>query len=118
MLHWATGARNHGFLSSLSFTMFFFAVVDATAARPSRSKLSASCKTAFLAPGSVNCPATSRACSRDLFRGSSPRAGSAAPRAARDSSLEGGGFEPSVPVIIRGAPEDFAAEGEQAGCCP
>ena len=33
------------------------------AARASRSKLSASSKTAFLAPGSVNCPATSRACS-------------------------------------------------------
>src|ERR1700720_3737242 len=33
------------------------------AARASRSKLSASSKTAFLALGSVNCPATSRACS-------------------------------------------------------
>src|SRR5215472_4049955 len=33
------------------------------AARASRSKLAASSKTAFLAPGSVNCPATSRACS-------------------------------------------------------
>jgi hypothetical protein len=33
------------------------------AARASRSKLAASSKTAFLAPGSVNYPATSRACS-------------------------------------------------------
>lgn len=33
------------------------------AARARRSKLSASSKTAFLALGSVNCPATSRACS-------------------------------------------------------
>jgi hypothetical protein len=41
----------------------FRAVVRATAARASRSKISASCKTALLAPGSVNCPATSLACS-------------------------------------------------------
>jgi hypothetical protein len=39
------------------------AAVGAAAARASRSKLSASSKTAFLAPGSFNCPATSRACS-------------------------------------------------------
>ena len=39
------------------------ATARVAAARASRSKLSASSKTALLAPGSVNCPATSRACS-------------------------------------------------------
>jgi hypothetical protein len=37
--------------------------VGPPAARARRSKLSASSRTAFLAPGSLNCPATSRACS-------------------------------------------------------
>ena len=39
------------------------ATARVAAVRASRSKLSASSKTALLAPGSVNCPATSRACS-------------------------------------------------------
>ena len=39
------------------------ATARVAAARASRSKLSASSKTALLAPGSVNCAATSRACS-------------------------------------------------------
>src|SRR6201982_3802454 len=47
----------------LSSLFSFRARVRAPAARGSRSKVSATCKTALLAPGSVNCPATSRACS-------------------------------------------------------
>jgi len=61
VLSWATSARNHQFLFSPLFTIFF--VLGVTAARPSRSKLSASCETALLAAGIGQLPATSRACS-------------------------------------------------------
>src|SRR5882757_9271216 len=56
--------RNHQLLSwSCVVNCLLRATVGAAAARASRSKLSESSKTAFLALGSVNCPATSRACS-------------------------------------------------------
>ena len=63
---WLRNARggNHQLLSwSCVANSLLRAAVGTAAARASRSKLSASSKTAFLAPGSFNCPATSRACS-------------------------------------------------------
>jgi hypothetical protein len=58
------GREKSWVLSSLLVGNFLFrTTARATAALASRSKVSATCKTARLAPGSVNCPATSRACS-------------------------------------------------------
>src|SRR6516165_778877 len=67
LLDYGTHGSNHQFRSRLSSpTPFPGAQGGIAAARASRSKLSASSKTAFLAPGSVNCPATSRASSARL----------------------------------------------------
>src|SRR6516165_23791 len=67
LLDYGTHGSNHQFRSRLSSPTPFPGAQDGiAAARASRSKLSASSKTAFLAPGSVNCPATSRASSARL----------------------------------------------------
>ena len=62
-----THGRNHQFCSwSFLANSRLRSTAGVAAALASRSKLSASSKTAVLAPGSVNCPATSRACSARL----------------------------------------------------
>src|SRR6516165_1639144 len=62
LLDYGTHGSNHQFRSrSFLANSLLRSTAGVAAARASRSKLSASSKTAFLAPGSVNCPATSRA---------------------------------------------------------
>ena len=59
-------SMNGGLLGGENRDRLLRSTAGVAAARASRSKLSASSKTAFLAPGSVNCPATSRASSARL----------------------------------------------------
>src|SRR6516225_129903 len=67
LLDYGTHGSNHQFRSrSFLANLLPRSTGGIAAARASRSKLSASSKTAFLAPGSVNCPATSRASSARL----------------------------------------------------
>ena len=79
------------------------ATARVAAARASRSKLSASSKTALLAPGSVNCPATSRAARHDR---ATPRPRSTAtafgpPIRCTRQFLFGAGTISPVPSIVR-----------------